>query len=206
MHPTGFDGAFAGTVARRPGRSPEGPPLDPAPGHGRSGWHRGKQPGRTHCLLYFYHRSVVVRRGHATGRRTRQAQARALGGLRVGLGAGVVNREDADYFGEQVIKAARLCHLRERAGPGRTFGSGLAVGATITNASPWGADSEGTVRSTSAALRPLFAPRPGPRAEEGLMWRMGRPTPSPGPSAATPAQGTQAVLCGSTPRARRRNE
>ena len=40
-------------------------------------------------------------------------------GLRIGLSAGEVTREDEDYFGEPVIEAARLCALcSSGAGPG----------------------------------------------------------------------------------------
>ena len=49
--------------------------------------------------------AVSMQQGAEQGNRGREHQV----GIRVGLSAGEVTREDGDYFGEPVIEAARLC-------------------------------------------------------------------------------------------------
>ena len=80
---TGFSGhGFGiGPGAGRRRRAAPGALLDPAQGDRRGRWHRGEEPRRWgHGRVQLHSRRVVVRRGHATGRRTRQPQPRALSG------------------------------------------------------------------------------------------------------------------------------
>ena len=110
---TDMVGSTALASALAPDAADEATPgafLDPAPGGRRDGWHRGEEP-RRRLMVAFTSTSaalscaVAMQQGVERDNRDREHSV----GLRVGLSAGEVTREDDDYFGDPVVEAARLC-------------------------------------------------------------------------------------------------